>query len=86
MSPSWIALAIVVVGAVALVAASLFGALPTAVGTGGLAGIVLLLALLAWMGPGVLRRYHGRGATALRDVAIWLAIVVAIVVLYRFVG
>jgi hypothetical protein len=86
MSPSWIALVIVAAGAVALVIARLVGALPTAIGTGGLAGIVALLALAAWIGPGVLRDYQGRGGTALRHVAIWLAIVVAAVLLYRFIG
>ena len=86
MTASWLALAIVVAGAVALVAGSLFGGLHLGIGSSQLVGVVAMVALAVWLGPGLLARYRGRGGQALGHVALWLAIVAAAAILYRFRG
>jgi hypothetical protein len=85
MTASWVALGIVVAGAVALVAGGVLG-LDLGVNAGALVGIVAMVALLVWLGPGLLGRYYGRGGQALQHAALWLAIVVVILALYRYGG
>jgi hypothetical protein len=86
MTAAWLALAIVIAGAVALVVGSLSGHLTAGAGAPELAGVVAMVALAVWIGPGVIRRYHGRGSTALAHAAIWLILVLAVALLYRFRG
>jgi hypothetical protein len=86
MLASWIALAIVVAGAIGLGIATLLGGIEPGAGTEQLVGVIVMVALAVWIGPGVLARYRGRGGQALQHVALWLAIVVAILLLYRYRG
>jgi len=48
------------------------------------AGIVTGIVLLIFIGGGTLMAYKGQGSKALKDIAIWLAILLALVTLYSF--
>ncbi|MCF6199481.1 MAG: TIGR02281 family clan AA aspartic protease [Hyphomicrobiaceae bacterium] len=48
------------------------------------AGIVTGMVLLIFIGGGTLMAYKGQGSKALKDIAIWLAIMLALVTLYSF--
>ena len=47
-------------------------------------GLITILLLLVWVGPPALRMNIARGTT-LRHMVLWLAIIVALMWLYRFV-
>jgi hypothetical protein len=50
------------------------------------AGAIAAICLAVWIGPGLLRRYAGPGGgqAALRAIALWLAIIVAVALLYVY--
>lgn len=48
------------------------------------AAAIAMLCLAAWIGPGLLRRYAGDGGAALKAVALWLAIICALALLYAY--
>lgn len=48
------------------------------------AAAVAMICLLVWIGPKVLRRYTGNASAALKAVAIWLAIMCAVALLYVY--
>lgn len=49
------------------------------------ASIIAMLAILAFIGSGSIRRYAGQSGKALKHIAIWLGIVVLIVALAVYV-
>lgn len=81
MNAMMIALGVVVIGAVSLVAVDLLG-----IGGGitdpRFATMIAMLALLIAIGSGALGRYSGRSGTALKHIAIWLAIGLGFALLY----
>ena len=48
------------------------------------AGIITGIVLLIFIGGGTLMAYRGQGTKAIKDVAIWLAVLLALVTLYSF--
>jgi hypothetical protein len=48
------------------------------------AGAIAAICLAVWIGPGLLRRYAGDGSAALKAVALWLAIICALALLYAY--
>lgn len=48
------------------------------------AAAIAMMCLAVWIGPGVLRRYVGKGSAALKAAALWLAIICAIALLYVY--
>jgi hypothetical protein len=48
------------------------------------AAAIAMICLAVWIGPGLLRRYASNGGAALRAAALWLAIIVAVALLYVY--
>lgn len=48
------------------------------------AAAVAMICLAVWIGPGALRRYAGNGGGALKAVALWLLIAVAVALLFVY--
>lgn len=82
---AWMAIAIVLTGMVALVAADFSGSS----GVGGLsldkigALVAMVAILLFWMGGGRLRRMRAEGGRSLGQIAIWLAIAAVTALVYQ---
>lgn len=79
---SLLALGVVIVGAATVIAADLMGW--RAFTNGKIAPITALLALALFIGGGAFRGYRGRGGTLLRDIAIWLAIILVLAAAWAF--
>jgi len=80
---SWIGLVIIVAGITFLVIADVF------TDFGGIRGdqivsLVASVALLVVIGGGALGAYWGQGTTALRHIAIWLAIAAVFALIYNY--
>jgi hypothetical protein len=79
---SLLALGVVIVGAATILAAELMG---WSVFTSGKAApIIALLAMAIFIGGGAFRGYGGRGGALVRDLAIWLAIIVVLAAAWTF--
>lgn len=48
------------------------------------AAAITMMCLAVWIGPGLLRRYTGDASAALKAVALWLAIIAAVALLYVY--
>lgn len=48
------------------------------------AAAIASICLAVWIGPGLLRRYSGDAPAALKAVALWLAIIAAVALLYVY--
>ena len=48
------------------------------------AAAIAMMCLAVWIGPGLLRRYTGDASAALKAVALWLAIIAAVALLYVY--
>lgn len=48
------------------------------------AAAIAMICLAVWIGPGVLRRYTGNANAALKAFATWLALAVAVALLYVY--
>ncbi|MFC3693956.1 hypothetical protein [Chenggangzhangella methanolivorans] len=48
------------------------------------AAAIAMMCLAVWIGPGLLRRYAGNANAALKAVALWLLIIVAVAMLYVY--
>jgi len=80
---SWVGLAIVVTGIGALVFADVFTDLGSLQGDR-IVSLVTMTALLIVIGGGTIGAYRGKGTMLLRHIAIWLAIVAAISLIYTY--
>jgi hypothetical protein len=80
---SWVGLAIVVTGVAALVFADVFTDLGSPQGDV-IVSLVTMTALLVVIGGGTIGAYWGKGTMLLRHIAIWLAIVAAISLIYTY--
>ena len=80
---SWVGLAIVVTGVAALVFADVFTDLGSPRGDM-IVSLVTMTALLVVIGGGTIGAYWGKGTMLLRHIAIWLAIVAAISLIYTY--
>jgi hypothetical protein len=48
------------------------------------AAAIASICLAVWIGPGLLRRYAGNAGAALKAVALWLAIICALALIYVY--
>ncbi|PZQ11645.1 MAG: hypothetical protein DI565_18075 [Ancylobacter novellus] len=48
------------------------------------AAAIAMMCLAVWIGPGLLRRYTGNANAALKAVALWLALIAAVALLYVY--
>lgn len=83
MSFPVIALGIVLIGAVTLVAVDMLG-IGGGVTDPRFASTIAMMALLIAIGGGALGRYQGQAGTALKHVAIWLAIGLGFALIYMW--
>jgi hypothetical protein len=80
---SWVGLAIVVTGVVVLVFGDVFTDMGSLQGDR-IVSLVAMTALLVVIGGGAIGAYSGRGTMLLQHIAIWLAIVAVISLLYVY--
>lgn len=80
---AWIALGLVVVAGLFLVLVERPGE-TLGVGDAELASLVAGVALLIWIGGAAIHAYRGRGSLALRQAVVWLAVALALVVIYTY--
>lgn len=80
---SEILIAIVLAAIVTFVIADLAGGLGTFPNERW-ASAIAMICLAVWIGPGLLRRYAGNGSAALKAAALWLAIIVAVALLFVY--
>lgn len=79
----WIALAIVIAGITFLVIADVFTDFDTVRGDQ-IVSVVAMSALLLVMGAGMIGRYAGQSGMFLKHIAIWLAVIAAISLIYQY--
>ncbi|BCJ90308.1 hypothetical protein IZ6_10430 [Terrihabitans soli] len=79
----WIALGIVVAGITFLVIADVFTDFGSVRGDQ-IVSVVAMSALLLVFGAGAVGRYAGQGGMFLKHVALWLAIIAALALIYQY--
>jgi aspartyl protease family protein len=79
----WLLLLLLLVGGLALVVAGDTGTI-AGLDPASFAGLLTGAALLIWIGASVAGRYRERTTQAVRDIAIWVAIALALVAVYSF--
>ena len=81
--PAWLGIILLVIAAIILMLRPDGGTIG-GLEQGEFAGIMTGVALLIFIGGGTLMSYRGQGSRMIKDIAIWLAITLALVTVYSF--